>query len=80
MQCARCATATPSSCRPAQVALALDMQLGHTVISASTCRKNLQGNFSSPKLDLTDKNMSRIVKLDWGKRLVDPAGLKLIRD
>ena len=56
------------------------MQLGHTVISASTCRMNLQGNFSSPKLDLTDKNMSRIVKLDWGKRLVDPAGLKLIRD
>ena len=52
------------------------MQLGHTVIPSSTRRENLQSNFASLKLMLTDEDMTRIAKLDRGKRLVDPAGLK----
>ena len=60
----------------AQIALAWAMQLGHTVIPSSTRRDNLQGNFGSLKLKLTDEDMTRIARLDRGKRLVDPAGLK----
>ena len=60
----------------AQIALAWAMQLGHTVIPSSTRRENLQSNFESLKLKLTDEDMTRIAKLDRGKRLVDPAGLK----
>jgi 2,5-diketo-D-gluconate reductase B len=60
----------------AQVALAWAMQLGHTVIPSSTRRENLQGNFESLKIRLSDEDMAQIAKLDKGNRLVDPAGLK----
>jgi 2,5-diketo-D-gluconate reductase B len=60
----------------AQVALAWAMRLGYTVIPSSTRRENMQGNFESLKLKLGDEDMAQIAKLDQGKRLIDPAGLK----
>ena len=60
----------------AQVALAWAMRLGHTVIPSSTQPGNLQGNFKSLRLNLTDEDMAQIAQLDRGQRLIDPAGLK----
>lgn len=60
----------------APVALAWAMQLGHTVIPSSTRQENLQSNFESLELSLSDEDMAQIARLDRGHRLVDPAGLK----
>lgn len=58
-----------------QVALAWAMQLGYSVIPASTKRENLASNLQAPKLRLTPQDMADIETLDRGERLVNPAAL-----
>ncbi|RZT42030.1 2,5-didehydrogluconate reductase DkgB [Cupriavidus agavae] len=64
--------ATAHGVSPAQVALAWQLQLGHTVIPSSTRRENLASNLAARDLKLTDAEMAAIAALDRGERLVSP--------
>jgi 2,5-diketo-D-gluconate reductase B len=60
----------------AQVALAWALQLGYTVIPSSTRRDNLESNFASQHLHLSEDDMAQIAALDCGRRLIDPESLR----
>ena len=59
----------------AQVALAWALQLGYSVIPASTKRDHLESNLQARKLRLSDSDMVEIAALERGERLVNPAAL-----
>ncbi|MDR2872785.1 MAG: 2,5-didehydrogluconate reductase DkgB [Xanthomonadaceae bacterium] len=69
------AIAREHAATPAQVALAWAMQSGYAVIPSSTRRENLESNFQSLKLRLSDEDMVRIAGLDRGERIANPAGI-----
>ncbi|NMH58859.1 2,5-didehydrogluconate reductase DkgB [Alteromonas ponticola] len=57
---------------PAQVTLAWLESKGIYAIPSSTSRKHLQSNFDAQKVQLDERDISRINELDNGERIVDP--------
>ncbi|MBT0587003.1 2,5-didehydrogluconate reductase DkgB [Alteromonas oceanisediminis] len=57
---------------PASIAIAWQHQLGVVPIPSSTNEEHIQANLDAIKIRLTPEQMSKIEKIDTGKRLIDP--------